>query len=230
MGKILSNTKEWNNYDSADKGVDRCGYVISSDPKGITKEIEHLGLAPAVAARANQIFLEVTRETTVKKNSRKSLIFACIFRAYKEQNMVMDVQKLQQSFGIRQKKISEALRIVQSKITAQIPPTMPIDLVMPILRNFFAAEPPNFDPGFTAKEAYSDIEKIYNNVYSKSSILRRAKPQSVAYGLIYFYLKQQGWKESRAEFTRRFKSNITDVTILRMFREIEQHNSFNDED
>ena len=63
-----------------------------------------------------------------------------------------------------------------------------------------------------------DVIEIYNKIENRSSILNRSRPQSVASGIVRYYILLNEKENTMAEF--RSKVKLSELTINRIVREI----------
>ena len=60
----------------------RC-QIRKPNEKTIYKDVEKMNFSEAIITEANKIFLQVTKGAIYRGNSRRAIIFACVFHAYK---------------------------------------------------------------------------------------------------------------------------------------------------
>ena len=78
--------KEWkNNQNRNSSDPSRC-LMRKNNEKNINKDVELLCLPDKVVQEANKIYQHVVKNNIYRGNTRKSIIFACIFYAYKQLN------------------------------------------------------------------------------------------------------------------------------------------------
>lgn len=193
--------------------VSRC-HEIKTPRKGIwtNEKLKNSDIPEKIIALANTKFLKVV-EYTGKKTNRKCVVAACIFKAYQDSGQFIELSKLQEIFDINQpKKISAKINEVELACdTPKRKFTNAIDLIPSVLDKF----------GYTneyKRSCMNEIERIYNNVYNKSNALKRAKPQSVAAGLVYYYLRFSNIDVTRAKFVE--ISGLTANTLNKITKEI----------
>ena len=216
--------KEWRYYGSNDNkhhsNPSRCHYR-KPEERSIRKDVESMNFPPAVVEIADGMY----REITVKKNkiyrgsSRKAVIFACIFNAYKKINQPQDPLQIASRFGLEKKTISNGAKLYSSCMgnRSQQKYITPLDLIPCIMKQFNASS-----------DQIEDVKNIYHQVKNKSSILNRSNPQSFSCGLVYYYCqrqkelhKKEGVKRrgySRKEFSE--KVHLSEITLVKIGKEI----------
>ena len=63
-----------------------------------------------------------------------------------------------------------------------------------------------------------EVNTLYSKIHNKSSILNRSRPQSVASGLVRYYILMKGKDISMKEFKQKVK--LSELTIEKMAKEI----------
>ena len=189
----------------------RC-HARRNEEKGIYKDVEKLGFSDKIVSLANVLYEQVTAGKIYRGNSRKGIVFACIFHAYKVNNNPQSCEQLIDIFGIERKIGLKGLKFVNlnspkdSKFRDFQISTE--DIICEIMDKFNANQ--------TQKE---EAIGIYQKVKNKSSLLNRSRPQSVASGIVRYYIVQKN-KDISMDF---FKSrvNLSELTITRVVNEIE---------
>ena len=68
------------------------------------------------------------------------------------------------------------------------------------------------------KHYFNEINKLYDKIKNKSSILNRSRPHSLASGLIYFYILISNKDMSLKYYSK--KVQLSELTINRIVKEI----------
>lgn len=189
----------------------RC-HARRSEEKGIFRDVEKLGFSDKIVSIANMMYEQVTRGRIFRGNSRKGIIFACIFHAYKINENPQSCEQLIEIFGIERKIGLKGLKFVNlnspkdSKFREYQISTE--DIIREIMDKFNGNE-------MQKQEAID----IYHRIQNRSSLLNRSRPQSVAAGVVRCYILQKN-KDISMDF---FKSRVhlSELTILRIVAEIE---------
>ena len=214
MNKDLSFEKEWRYYGMMDtkhsSDPNRCNMRRSED-KTIYKDVEKLGFSDKVVSFANTIYEQVTQHKIFRGNTRKGIIFACIFHAYKANDNPQSCERLIEIFEIDRKVALKGLKFVNlnaPKDSAfrnfQISTE---HLIQEIMQKFHATQ-----------HHIQAVLSIYEYIRDKSSLLNRSRPQSVACGLVRFYIARKNPDISMEYF--RTKIHLSELTISRIVKEI----------
>ena len=218
VSKIVSYEKDWRYYGSDDtrKNSDpnRC-HIRKIEDKSIFRDVENLGFSDKIVNTANDIYTQVTKGKIYRGNSRKSIIFGCIFNSVKQNDQVYSCETLVSIFKLDKKIILKGLKHVNmnlpkssEKVSRYITPT---ELVNEYIIKFDHNE-----------EDIKLIQDIYEKIKNKSAIINRSRPQSVASSLIYYYFcKKLGSNNfSVKEFSKKIK--LSELTINKISKEIER--------
>lgn len=178
-----------------------------NDDKNIYRDVENMGFSDRIINTANDIYQQVTKGQVKKGNSRKAIVFACIFQAYKLSGFPQSHEKLIQIFNLNKKIVLYGLKQVALNIPKDsVLHTMyitPVHLVEDIMNKFQA----------TVSQK-SEVIEIYEKIKNKDTKLNRARPQSVAAGLAYYWIKSTSKNISLKEFMK--KTELSELTINRM--------------
>jgi len=214
LNKELCFEKEWRYYGMMDtkhsSDPSRCN-ARRSEEKTIFKDVEKLGFSDKIIACANDIYEQVTSHRIYRGNTRKGIIFSCIFHAYKANQNPYSCERLIEIFEIDRKIALKGLKFVnlnapkdsqfrQFQITTE-------DLIQEIMHKFHA-NPTHIEEAL----------KIFVYIKDKSSLLNRSRPQSVACGLVRYYIARKNPDISMDFF--RSKIQLSELTISRIVKEI----------
>ncbi len=188
----------------------RC-QVRKQEEKGIYKDVERMGFTENIVRSANKIFTDTTKGQIYRGNSRKAIIFACIFHAFKiagnpqSCDSLIDIFNLERKVGLRGLKIvglqaPKNSLIRNSHITA-------CDLIREIMKKFEARP-----------DQIAEVEDLYRRTENRSSVLNRCRPQSVAAGLTYYYIRREQKEIPIKDFISRV--NLSELTVLKIAKEI----------
>jgi transcription initiation factor TFIIIB Brf1 subunit/transcription initiation factor TFIIB len=214
LDKDVNYDKEWRYYGMMDtkhsSDPNRCN-IRKNEDKTIYKDVEKMGFSDRIITVANQLYEQVTQGNIYRGNTRKGIIFACIFHAYKLNQNPQSCEILIDIFGIDRKIGLRGLKFVNLnapkdsnfrnyQITTE-------HLIKEIMTKFHA------------NDAHIDEALImYSIIKDKSSILNRSRPQSVASGLVRYYIQKKNPDISMDYF--RTKINLSELTITRIVKEI----------
>ena len=214
ISKKIQHTKEWRYYGQSDSRH-------TSDPnrvqqrkleeRNIYKDVENMGFSDKIISEANTIYFQVTQGKIFRGNSRKAIVFACIFHAYKLSGKPQSHEKLIGIFKLDRKTGLKGLKHVNlhAPKDSQIRTTYitPINLVEEIMDKFSAT-----------KEQKDEVIKLYHQIKNKSSKLNRSRPQSVASGIVYYWIRQKNKDITLKQFTK--KVVLSELTISNIAKEI----------
>jgi len=189
----------------------RC-HARRNEEKGIYKDVEKLGFSDKIVSIASLMYEQVTGGKIFRGNSRKGIIFACIFHAYKINDNPQSCEQLIEIFGIERKIGLKGLKFVNlnspkdSKFRNYQISTE--DIIREIMDKFNASETQKLE-----------AVRIYDRVKNRSSLLNRSRPQSVASGVVRYYILQKNKDIGMDFFKTRVK--LSELTITRIVCEIE---------
>ena len=209
--------KEWRYYGSMDTkhntDPNRCNFR-KTDEKTIYKEIEKLNIHTKIVTLANQLYDDVTKSKIYRGNTRKGIIFACVYHAYHLNNNPHSCEQLIQLFEINQKIALKGLKFVNLNLPQdykmKLNSSIDIRVLIKEVMNQFNAN----------QLQINEVLEIYNNIENRSSLLNRSRPQSVASGVVRFYIMKRNPSFSNEYFKQKIK--LSDLTLSRIVKEIEK--------
>lgn len=216
LSKVMSYEKDWRYYGSDDtrKNSDpnRC-HIRKMEDKSIFKDVENFGFSDKIVNSANDIYTQVTKGKIYRGNSRKAIIFGCIFHSIKLNGKSYTCENLREIFKLDRKIILKGLKHVnlnapkESQIRSKINSSK--DLVDEYIQKFDMTE-----------EDKVEIFDLYQKIKNKSSMINRSRPQSVTSSLIYYYIcKKKGFNNVNIkDFVK--KVNLSELTINKISKEI----------
>ena len=118
-GQILSKNftyeREWRYYGTTDtkhmNDPNRCS-LRKQDEKGIFKDLEKYKINKKIVFTANDIYNHVTQQKIFRGNTRRGIIFACVYHAYNLNQLPQSCKNLIQIFDIEQKLALKGLKFV----------------------------------------------------------------------------------------------------------------------
>ena len=213
--KELSLEPEWRFYGDNDSkhssDPSRC-HIRKIEDKNIFKDIDKYDFPIDIAREINISYLEVTKGQIRRGNFRKSIIFACSFNAYKNQNNPQNPEELREKFGLTKKEASRGLTFYNlNKIDKKKKPIYisPVSFIPRIMQRFNAND-----------SHISKVTELYNKIHNRSKILNRSNPQSTIASLIYYYFRLIGGNISCPKFSKIVK--LSDITISRISKNISE--------
>lgn len=222
ISRDLNYDKEWRYYGSEDtrrlNDPNRC-HIRKCEDRTIFKDVENLGFSDRIVAIANDIYSQVTYCQTTKNykiyrgNSRKAIVFACVFQAFKMIDKPQSYDSLREIFNLDRKIVSKGLKHVNLNVpknsSVKTKYITPVELVEEIMDKFNASS-----------EQKAEVVKLYDLIRNKSSMLNRSRPQSVASGLIYYYISNVSKDINLKDFTKKVK--LSELTVNKISKEIER--------
>ena len=206
--------REWRYYGMTDTkhAVDptRC-YARKSTDRVIDRDVAQMGFSQKIVMTANQIYDQVTNGKIYRGNSRKGIIFACVFHAYKMIGQPQSCEHLIEVFDMDRRVGLKGLKYVN----LNAPKTAGFrhfhvemrDLIGEIMDKFHATP-----------QQKEEAVQLFARVDQRSMLLNRSRPQSVACGVVRYYIMQKNKDISMEEFQSRVR--LSEVTIQRLVNEI----------
>ncbi len=192
--------------------ISRC-QVRKVENKNIYKDVEDMGFGERIVSIANEIYIDVTDGKIYRGNSRKAIVFACIYNAYMINGTPQDHDHLIKMFNLKRKSGLKGLKHVNNNVAKDSPIKTtcitPIDLVTDILKKFNAT-----------KEQIDDVIQLYEQIKDKSSVINRARPQSTSAGLVYYYILKTNKNITMKDFLS--KINLSELTIKKIVKELDR--------
>jgi transcription initiation factor TFIIIB Brf1 subunit/transcription initiation factor TFIIB len=208
--KLISRDKEWRNGNTGRNNNNRAVARTTTD-RTIYKDVENMGFDNSVVSLADEIYKDVTNGDTRRANSRKSIVFACIFHAFKLVGRPQSHENLVKPFRITKRVGLKGLKYVNlhapknSKIRTTY--ITPINLVEEIMNKFDASE-----------QQKDEVKALYISIKNKSSKLNRSRPQSVSSGMIYYWICCKKKNILLKDFAKIV--GLSELTIDKIAREI----------
>lgn len=211
---VRKGVKKWAGIECG-KGISdpgRC-HMRKNDEKSIFKDVERYGFSSNIVHAANDLYIKVTNNKIYRGDSRKGIIFSCIFHAFKMTGTPQSCESLKTIFNLDMRVILKGMKHVSlyapKNSSFRSTYITPVDIIEEIMTKL--------DAGKEHKHAVVDL---YNSIKDKSSMVNRSKPQSVAAGLVYYYIKKQGKNVSMETYTQLVE--LSELTISRLVKEIEK--------
>ena len=221
LEKMIFQDKEWRYYGQSDNkrtSDPNRVHIRKLDDRSIYKDVENMGFPDKIVAEANKLYIQVTKGQIFRGNSRKAIVFACIFHSFKLSGKPQTHENLIEIFGLSRKTSLKGLKHVNLNVpkdslihTTHI---TPIDLIQEIMDKFKATD-------LQKKE----VIELYSKIKNKSSKINRSRPQSISSGLVYFWISLKDIdisttnnSTSLKEFARIVK--LSELTISKIAKEI----------
>lgn len=199
----------------------RC-QIRKIEERSIFKDVEGMNFPEKIVAKANEIYSEVTKKKKkhpddpdefqiYRGNSRKAIIFACIFSAYKLNGTPETWEDLSAIFGLERKDCSNGIKHISKNAPKKSPIRTtyitPDNLVDNIMDKFEAT-----------KEQKQEVKEIYKKIENTSYKLNQSRPKSVASGLVFYWIQKSGKDITLKEFTE--KVELSEITVEKISKEI----------
>lgn len=208
----IMHEKEWRYYGSSDTKSDPTRVQArKSEEKTIIKDVQNMGFSETIITKANDLYQQVTKGQIYRGNSRKAIIFACIFHAYKMSGNHQTPDNLIKLFGINKKNSLKGLKIVNVNAPKEsiIHTTFitPEHLINDIMNKFNST-----------KEQSNEVIELYYKIKNRSSKLNRSRPQSVAAALTYYWICSKNININIKDFAK--KVDLSELTINKNVKEV----------
>lgn len=215
LNKIVTFEKEWRFYGNNDSkhvsDPNRCN-IRKTEDRSIAKDVHNLGFGDKIISIANDIYEKTTQNRIFRGSTRKGIIFACIFHAYKAVNNPKSCEQLIEIFEIDRKVALKGLKYVNLNIPREYLVNRPLQLdclITELMQKFNAS-----------MDQIQDVLSLYHQVKNKSSLLNRSRPQSVASGIFWYYIVNKNPDISIDYILSRIP--ISELTITKIAKEIER--------
>lgn len=205
---------EWKYYGMCDNVYnshkDNC-FIRKHKDKTIYPDLATIDVSDHIKDIANDIYVEVCRGKVHRGTRRRSIVFASVFHAYKLNNTPQSCETLIKIFKIKRKDALKGLKFINDNISKDSPIRdmyiTPEHLIREFLSNFQVSTPKK-----------SEIIQLYHYVKNKSSVLNRSRPQSVASGVIWYWIRANNKQLSIKDFSK--KVELSELTINKMAKEV----------
>jgi len=212
--RTIMHEKEWRYYGAADskRSSDRNRVQIrKSEERNINKDVENMGFSQTIVNMANELYSQVTKGQIYRGTSRRAIVFACIFHAYKLADKHQMPKNLMQIFNLSKKSSLKGMKTVNvnapkdSKIHTTF--ITPVHLISDIMEKFKCTP-----------DQKKEVVNLYRRTKNRSSKLNRARPQSVASALIFYWVCLKKLNITLKEFAK--KADLSELTINKNAKEV----------
>lgn len=188
----------------------RC-HIRKDTERSLYKDLQIRQIPQMIIERANVYYKKIIENKIYRAKKRKSIVFACTYYAYIDFNETKPAIELAKVFELDKKGISNGIKTFTSvfKNEHQAKYISPLDLIPKIFS----------DIGIKDYNVYlEDITKIYNAAEASSKIVKTSIPQSVAAGLVYFYLILKKYPITKKEYSKIV--HLTEITFTKIATEV----------
>lgn len=210
--------KEWRYYGASNRrnsDPTRC-QMRKVDERAIFKDLENMKFPEHIIIKANEIYLDSTQNKIYRGNTRKAIIFACVFHAFKLYGKPQSYDTLKDTFKIERKIVLKGLKYINLNASkdSEIRSVhiTPVEIIKEIMEKYNSNE-----------KQVSDVLELYEKIKNKTSLVRRGRPQSVAGAVVYYYICQTRNDISLKDFAK--SVHLTELTINKMLNEIKELSS-----
>jgi len=209
--------KEWRYYgnkDTKNHSNPTRVHMRKCDDKNIYKDVENMGFDENIVELANKIYHQVTKDKIKRGKSRKSIVFACVFEAYKLKDNPQTYETIINSFNIPKKSGLAGINHVSLHISKELKSKTTYITPKHLIRNII------FKFKGATEEQYQEVARIYDKIQNKNTRINRARPQSVAAGIVFYWLEKNNKHISIKEFTK--VVNLSELTIKNMAKLVDE--------
>jgi len=211
LERRITHDKEWRYYGLTRSSDPNRAHARKLEDKNIHKDVMGMDFSQQVVTKADEFYSTVTNGKIYRGGSRKSIVFACVYHAYKSMGNPKTPESLIPVFGISRKDGLKGLKMVN----INIPHDSDIHNTQLSLENIIKDMMSRFtdDPAHT-----NEVILLYKRTDNRSSKLNRARPQSVAAALIYLWITKKNININIDDFAR--LSNLSQLTIHKNMKEL----------
>lgn len=170
-------------------------------------ELEDFKYSEEVKAEITMLFQEATRGSTKRNKPRRAIIFCCIVTVCKKHGVVFDQNSLKSKLEVSDRNINTAMKEVGNLIGKASSAITIEDVVRTIIRTFDLRI-----------DLFDSIMAVYHNCKRVSVLFNSAKPETVATGLVYYYLMRHLQDFDQENYFN--KSNVSKDTIILVYEDI----------
>lgn len=212
--RSIMHEKEWRFYGNSDskRSADPNRVQMRKpDERNINRDVENMGFSKKIINMANELYTVVTRDRIYRGESRKSIIFACIYHAYKMSGKCQTPKNLMETFRLSKKNGLNGLKIV----SVHAPKDSAIHTTHIKAEHHIHDIMDKFNATDIQKK---EVLKLYLKTKNRSSKLNRARPQSVAAALTYYWICREKIDISLKKFAQ--KADLSELTISKNAKEV----------
>jgi len=177
--------------------------------KSIFKDLDAYCIPQSIQIHANEHYKKVSDGKIFRGQSRKAVIFSCVFIAYKQMNQPQSIERLQTVFKISKKTVSKGIKIVGLALQKQDNKMfLNVDDLIPEMLSKFQS----------STEVQEKVKQLYFLIQNRSSTINRSRPRSVAAALIYYFMKASNKQFSDKVFCSTVQ--LSKLTIQKLHQEI----------
>lgn len=205
-------TKEWKYFglSNTHETIDPTHFFVrKTRDRTIYDDVQHLDICDRIKDLANTIYVDVCGKNIHRGSTRKAIVFASFYHAYKMDGNPQSCENLIPLFKIQRKEALKGLKYM-SEYAPQFRTGVcitPEHLIVEFAKKFKVSS-----------ECCKEIVNIYHKTMDSSRMLNRSRPQSVASGIIWYWLTTNNKSITLEEFTK--KVELSELTVSRISKEI----------
>lgn len=193
------------------KDPTRC-HKRKSSQRSIHKDVEGMQFPESIVEEASKKYQEIIGNEIYRGAKRKSIIVACIYYAYLDQQEFKTLNELVSKFGLNKKSVKEGMsKYCERFKSAATKYVEPKDLIYGIMLKVGI----NF-------AHLRKIRRLCEYLDNRSALLNRSNPRSVAAAIVYLYLCLEPEYKNKLGMTKmKFANlvNLSDITITKLGKE-----------
>lgn len=180
--------------------------------RSLYADLEKHNFPAPVVELANVYYTQMINGNIYRAKTRLGIVFACTFNAFKVLNEPRNPDDLARLFVLDKKGVSGGLKKFSSFFKNRVPQKHinALDLAPKLLA----------DLGIDDPAAFYDLTLIYEHINKCSMLYRSSNPQSVAAGLIKYYLDLTKREVPKATFSA--VVGLTDITYTKIADETDK--------
>lgn len=162
------------------------------------------GFPQNIIERANIYYTRMIEDSIYRSRNRISIVFVSVLRAYEDIGEPVNANELAKRFDLDKKGVSKGLLLFSSIFKNELSKNhiKPIDLAPRILS----------DIGIKDYGVYiNDLKMIYRIASENSMDIKKAIPQTVAAGLVFYYLRLKNHPIAKSDYAKIVK--LTEITF-----------------
>lgn len=183
------------------------------EERNLYSDMDPLGFPQDVIERANVYYKKIIDNKIYRAGNRMSIVFACTYHAYMDIQEPRPPSELAAIFNIDKKGISNGLKTF-SHIFRKRPDKKYIEAMDLVPKILVALQLDNNTITIYKK----DLEYLYNWLKTKSKNYNSGNPQTIAAGMVYYYLKLLNTGIARSDYAKIVK--LSDITFIKISQDI----------
>lgn len=215
---FISYDKEWNNKTNDTRKSQRCTQR-KQEPKDIMKDIQEMDIPIDVKIKANELFLEISRDKIFRGDRRKGLIYTCVFKAYDfypSYSLQKNVTYLQNYFNLDRNVISKTGNLFtqlahENNVSLKKVHVGAKQYVISLIENL----------GGTQTDI-NHIFKIIDLIGTSCHTLNISRPESYASGCVWWFCANCKNQDDIKLFIENSRVKLSAITIDKNRKEVDK--------